>query len=99
MADPVQAIEDRKGDRKRRCAYLSFVCFLFVKLPRAIEPFSLHSVAFGIVYKANWRMTAVAVKVLNREHMTQKNVADFHHEAELMRSLRPHANVCVCMSV
>jgi len=49
--------------------------------------------SFGIVYKANWRQSPVAVKKIAKEKLTEKEISDFTSEALTLMKLRPHINV------
>jgi serine/threonine protein kinase len=45
----------------------------------------------GVVYKATWRGTEVAMKqLLSSKQMSTKEIHDFIAEISLMASLRPH---------
>jgi hypothetical protein len=45
----------------------------------------------GVVYKATWRATEVAMKqLLSSKQMSTKEIRDFIAEISLMASLRPH---------
>jgi len=48
---------------------------------------------FGVVYDGTWRTTPVAVKVMNQTAMTPSDIQNFVAEIELMKAIRPHANV------
>jgi Protein tyrosine and serine/threonine kinase len=53
--------------------------------------------AFGSVWKAKWRATAVAVKMLHFEGRSEDDLDamlnEFEAEAALMKALRPHSNL------
>ncbi|KAL6059708.1 Receptor tyrosine-protein kinase erbB-2 [Balamuthia mandrillaris] len=53
--------------------------------------------AFGVVWKGRWRRTEVAIKKLHTMDDTQ--LLSFQHEAQLMRTLRPHPNVVQLMGL
>ncbi|KAL6062207.1 Vascular endothelial growth factor receptor 2 [Balamuthia mandrillaris] len=53
--------------------------------------------AFGVVWKATWRNSEVAVKKLNT--MDEHEQQEFQAEALLMKGLRPHANVVQLMGI
>jgi len=55
--------------------------------------------AFGIVFSAYWRGQKVAVKEIKNENISADDVQKFVEEAELMRNLKPHANVVLFMGV
>ena len=40
--------------------------------------------SFGVVYKATWRESEVAVKQVIKEKYTDKHLADFEGEAEVL---------------
>lgn len=54
----------------------------------------ISSGTFGIVYKANWRETQVAVKMIRTDCMKEAVIKDFLNECYCMESLR-HPNVCL----
>ncbi|PRP78052.1 DNA-directed RNA polymerase subunit beta, partial [Planoprotostelium fungivorum] len=49
--------------------------------------------AFGVVYKAKWRETQVAVKQIRAEYVTQAQVEDFLREARIFEGLKAHPNI------
>ncbi|PRP84531.1 hypothetical protein PROFUN_05866 [Planoprotostelium fungivorum] len=49
--------------------------------------------AFGVVYKAKWRETQVAVKQIRAEYVTQTQVEDFLREARIFEGLKAHPNI------
>jgi len=49
--------------------------------------------AYGIVYKGEWRREDVAIKKLIMTELTDKQLDEFKAEVNLMKKLRPHANV------
>ena len=51
---------------------------------------------FGIIYKAKWRETIVAVKLLKNELMKEETIKDFLYECSAMESLR-HPNIVTFM--
>jgi len=52
--------------------------------------------SYGAVYKGKWRESLVAIKtILN----VSRDRAAFDHEANLMKSLRPHANVVLFQGI
>ncbi|KAL6075745.1 Ephrin type-A receptor 4a [Balamuthia mandrillaris] len=53
--------------------------------------------AFGVVWKGLWRETEVAIKKLHT--MDDEQLSSFQHEAQLMRTLRPHPNVVQLMGL
>eukprot|EP01118_Nematostelium_gracile_P018804 TRINITY_DN8497_c0_g1_i1.p1 TRINITY_DN8497_c0_g1~~TRINITY_DN8497_c0_g1_i1.p1 ORF type:complete len:462 (-),score=77.47 TRINITY_DN8497_c0_g1_i1:4-1389(-) len=55
--------------------------------------------AFGIVYRGKWRFQDVAVKHLLNQKMTEKELAEFKSECQLMMNLRPHKNVVPLLGV
>ncbi|PRP75728.1 putative leucine-rich repeat receptor-like protein kinase [Planoprotostelium fungivorum] len=55
--------------------------------------------AFGVVYKARWRETQVAVKQIRAEYITQKQVQDFLHEVAILQGLKSHPNIVVFIGV
>ncbi len=52
---------------------------------------------FGIVYKASWKGTEVAVKVLSEVDITPAHLRDFREETRVMSCLR-HPNVVLFMA-
>ncbi|PRP73159.1 putative leucine-rich repeat receptor-like protein kinase [Planoprotostelium fungivorum] len=46
--------------------------------------------AFGVVYKANWRETEVAIR---SELVTQKQMEEFLHEVSILQGLKSHPNI------
>jgi len=48
---------------------------------------------FGVVYRGTWRLVPVAVKQLKTEAANQKELDEFEREAQLLKNLRPHANI------
>ncbi|KAL6079713.1 Mitogen-activated protein kinase kinase kinase 7 [Balamuthia mandrillaris] len=54
--------------------------------------------AFGVVWKGSWRDSEVAIKQLLRLQ-SKSDVEAFQAEVELMKRLRPHANVVLLMGV
>ena len=50
--------------------------------------------SFGIVHKARWRETIVAVKMLRNDTKSQEAIKDFLNECYTMESLR-HPNICL----
>jgi len=55
--------------------------------------------AFGVVFSAYWRGQKVAVKEIKNEHISADDLKKFIEEAELMRNLKPHANVVLFLGV
>jgi serine/threonine protein kinase len=55
--------------------------------------------AFGVVYKAEWRLTTVAVKKLLNEISNEKEMEDFQAEVNLLKNLRPHPNVVTFLGI
>lgn len=51
---------------------------------------------FGMIYKAKWRETMVAVKVLKSELLNEETIKDFLYEYQAMESLR-HPNIVTFM--
>ncbi len=49
---------------------------------------------YGIVYKASWRETTVAVKMLKPECRSDDVIKDFLNECFAIQSLR-HPNICL----
>ncbi|PRP83292.1 hypothetical protein PROFUN_09504 [Planoprotostelium fungivorum] len=49
--------------------------------------------AFGIVYKARWRETAVAVKQIRAEYVTEGQLKDFLREVAILQGLKSHPNI------
>ncbi|PRP79105.1 hypothetical protein PROFUN_11661, partial [Planoprotostelium fungivorum] len=49
--------------------------------------------AFGIVFKARWRETKVAVKQIRAEHVTEEQLKSFLGEVTILQNLRAHPNV------
>mmetsp|Transcript_19817 Transcript_19817/g.27674 ORF Transcript_19817/g.27674 Transcript_19817/m.27674 type:complete len:892 (-) Transcript_19817:24-2699(-) len=49
--------------------------------------------SFGVVFKALWRKSEVAVKKLKATDFNEKKLSDFLTEADLLMKLRPHTNV------
>jgi len=49
--------------------------------------------SFGVVYKGLYHSKLVALKKINTDHMSAKDIEDFIKESEVMASLRPHPNV------
>jgi len=49
--------------------------------------------AFGAVYMAYWRGSAVAVKQLNKSFVREEDNMEFQREIAVMKNLRPHRNV------
>ena len=47
---------------------------------------------FGVVYRAQWQRSTVAVKQLQLQRLSDRELAAFRHEAEMMRSLH-HPNI------
>jgi len=54
---------------------------------------------FGIVYKGEWRGAVVAIKKLKQQQLTQSQLAEFRHEASIMKKLRPHTDVVLFLGV
>lgn len=50
--------------------------------------------SFGIVYKAKWRESEVAVKTIRQESCSAEVIKDFLNECYTMESLR-HPNICL----
>jgi len=55
--------------------------------------------AYGIVYRAKWRLQDVAVKLLLNQSMSKQEYEDFKSECQLMMNLRPHRNVVPLLGV
>lgn len=56
--------------------------------------------SFGVVFKATWRETTVAVKQLHADLLLdEKAITDFKSEAQILSSLRPHPNVILFIGV
>jgi len=55
--------------------------------------------AYGVVYKAKWRSTPVAVKQLKSTQFSDKELEDFRSECDLMMKLRPHVNVVLLLGI
>ncbi|KAL6049247.1 Tyrosine-protein kinase abl1 [Balamuthia mandrillaris] len=53
--------------------------------------------SFGVVYRGTWRLTDVAIKMLN--NLTEEQLKEFRQEVELMQNLRPHSNVVLLLGV
>ncbi|KAL6063116.1 Tyrosine-protein kinase receptor [Balamuthia mandrillaris] len=53
--------------------------------------------SFGVVYQGEWRLTPVAIKLLN--NLKQEQLEEFQQEVELMQNLRPHSNVVLLLGV
>lgn len=51
---------------------------------------------FGIIYKARWRESTIAVKVLKPDLMREETIKDFLNECYAMESLR-HPNIVMFM--
>lgn len=51
---------------------------------------------FGIIYRARWRESTIAVKVLKPDLMREETIKDFQNECYAMESLR-HPNICMFM--
>ena len=51
---------------------------------------------FGVIYKAKWRETIVAVKILKSELLKEETIKDFLYECSAMESLR-HPNIVTFM--
>lgn len=49
---------------------------------------------FGIIYRARWRESTVAVKVQKPDLMREETIKDFQNECYAMESLR-HPNICM----
>lgn len=49
--------------------------------------------AFGIVFRAKWRLIDVAVKKLLTNQLTEKQINEFLSEASVMSSIKPHKNI------
>lgn len=49
----------------------------------------------GIVWLGRWRNIAIACKQMSiqREVLTENDIAEFRRETETMKKIRPHANV------
>ncbi|KAL6071243.1 Tyrosine-protein kinase abl1 [Balamuthia mandrillaris] len=54
--------------------------------------------SFGVVFKGKWRLTPVAIKLLNNS-LRQEQLQEFRKEVELMQNLRPHSNVVLLLGV
>eukprot|EP01117_Protostelium_nocturnum_P019591 TRINITY_DN8537_c0_g1_i1.p1 TRINITY_DN8537_c0_g1~~TRINITY_DN8537_c0_g1_i1.p1 ORF type:complete len:438 (-),score=79.51 TRINITY_DN8537_c0_g1_i1:140-1453(-) len=48
---------------------------------------------FGIVYRAEFRQTKVAVKQIRAEHVTNEQFLSFVRESEILSKIRPHPNI------
>jgi len=55
--------------------------------------------AFGAVFRGKWRSTPVAIKQVITTNMSTKDMEDFKAEVNLMKNLRPHANVILLLGV
>jgi len=55
--------------------------------------------SYGVVYKANWRDTVVAVKKMHEMNMDAKSLDDFKREAKLLELLNPHPNVVLFLGI
>ncbi|KAL6052490.1 CLL4A clavata1-like receptor S/T protein kinase protein [Balamuthia mandrillaris] len=53
--------------------------------------------SFGVVYQGKWRLTPVAIKLLNQ--LKEEQLDDFQKEVELMQNIRPHSNVVQLLGV
>ncbi|PRP78274.1 LRR receptor-like serine/threonine-protein kinase GSO1-like [Planoprotostelium fungivorum] len=49
--------------------------------------------AFGIVYRAKWRETLVAIKQIRAEFVTQKQLEEFLREVGILQNLKVHPNI------
>ncbi|PRP84155.1 putative leucine-rich repeat receptor-like protein kinase [Planoprotostelium fungivorum] len=49
--------------------------------------------AFGVVYRANWRDTSVAVKQIKSEFVTNKQLEEFLREVTILQGLKSHPNI------
>eukprot|EP01114_Cavostelium_apophysatum_P020948 TRINITY_DN7170_c0_g1_i2.p1 TRINITY_DN7170_c0_g1~~TRINITY_DN7170_c0_g1_i2.p1 ORF type:complete len:753 (-),score=156.91 TRINITY_DN7170_c0_g1_i2:59-2266(-) len=49
--------------------------------------------SFGVVHKGFYRGKVVALKKINTDHMSTKDVEDFYKESQVMKSLPAHPNV------
>ncbi|PRP86710.1 putative LRR receptor-like serine/threonine-protein kinase [Planoprotostelium fungivorum] len=54
--------------------------------------------AFGIVYRATWRGSTVAVKQIRAECVQVEQLQDFLNEVSIVQQLRPHPNVVLFMA-
>ncbi|PRP84098.1 hypothetical protein PROFUN_04089 [Planoprotostelium fungivorum] len=49
--------------------------------------------AFGVVYRAKWRDTSVAVKQIKSEFVTNKQLEEFLREVTILQGLKSHPNI------
>jgi serine/threonine protein kinase len=54
---------------------------------------------FGIVYSGMWRQQQVAVKQINTILPGSEDLEAFEHEVEVMKNVKPHANVAVFLGM
>ncbi|PRP77839.1 putative leucine-rich repeat receptor-like protein kinase [Planoprotostelium fungivorum] len=56
--------------------------------------------SFGVVYRAKWRKTDVAVKQIRADRVTQKKqLEDFIHEISIIQGLKSHLNIVAYIGV
>eukprot|EP01117_Protostelium_nocturnum_P014861 TRINITY_DN5701_c0_g1_i1.p1 TRINITY_DN5701_c0_g1~~TRINITY_DN5701_c0_g1_i1.p1 ORF type:complete len:2449 (-),score=807.95 TRINITY_DN5701_c0_g1_i1:2-7348(-) len=55
--------------------------------------------AFGVVYRARWRETDVAVKQIKSENVSEQQLKDFLSEVAILQNLRPHPNVVLFLGM
>jgi len=53
--------------------------------------------AYGVIYRAIWRNTEVAVKKLQSSTLSVDQMKDFQSEVKIMTTMKPHTNVLLFM--